>query len=285
MDLVTQLWEVSPWFQMGWAALGLALVCWLLSVLTDEYSWVDRVWSVAPPVFALYLAGAAGFADPRLNLMAVLITAWGARLTFNFARKGGYWKGGEDYRWAYVRARMNGWQWQVFNFGFTHLFQLALIWGFTAPLHFAWLGRGTPLGLLDAVAGTLFAALLVLETVADEQMWRFQRDKQRRLANGETVAQGFYSGGLYRLSRHPNYFGEMGQWWVLGLFGIAATGAILTWMWLPVVVLTALFMGSTRLAEQISASKYPGYAAYQRATSVWIPWFPRDPSTVAEPES
>lgn len=274
MEALTTLWDVAPWFQAGWLALGLALLCWVLSVVTDEYSWVDRLWSVAPPIYALWVAGSEGFADPRLNTMAVLITAWGARLTFNFARKGGYWKGGEDYRWAYMRAQMNGWQWQLFNVGFTSFFQMALIWGFTAPMHLAWVGRGTPLGWVDALAGGLFALLLVGETVADEQMWRFQQDKKRRLGDGEPVVQPFFTGGLYRLSRHPNYFCEMGQWWVLGLFGVAATGTTGGWMWLPVLVLTALFMGSSRLAEKISSSKYPGYAAYKRSTSMVIPWFP-----------
>ena len=89
----------TPFGDMLILCLVLAALCWLLSVLTKEYSWVDRTWSIAPPIYCLWVAGAAGFDDARLNLMAALVTLWGVRLTFNFARKGGYQKGGEDYRW------------------------------------------------------------------------------------------------------------------------------------------------------------------------------------------
>ena len=87
-----------------------AAVCvgvWVLSVTTREYSWVDRLWSIIPVVYLAIFAGAAGFADARLDLMFGLAVLWGARLTFNFARKGGYARGGEDYRWAIPRGRMS----------------------------------------------------------------------------------------------------------------------------------------------------------------------------------
>lgn len=271
MDLLVSLWNVAPWLQAGWICAGLTLVAWLLSLATREFSWVDRLWSTAPIVYALWVAGAAGFADPRLDLMALLIAVWGARLTFNFARKGGYWKGGEDYRWAILQERMRPWQFQLFSATFIHPYQMGLVFLITSPLHLAWVGRGTPLGWLDAVAALGFLALLAIETVADEQMWAFQKQKQARRARGEVVEPPFFTGGLYRLSRHPNYFGEIGQWWMLVLFGIAATGTWLTWTWAGPVLLTLLFVGSIRFTESISASKYPGYAAYQRRTSVLIP--------------
>ena len=82
--------------------LIVALVCvfvLIASIATGDYSWVDRSWSIVPAVYVWVFAGFAGLADTRLNVMAVLVTAWAARLTFNFARKGGY-SGVEDYRWA-----------------------------------------------------------------------------------------------------------------------------------------------------------------------------------------
>ena len=76
----------------------LAALAWLLSVVTRDYSWVDRLWSICPVLYCLIVAAALDFEAPRVNLMTVLAGLWGVRLTYNLARKGGYWVGGEDYR-------------------------------------------------------------------------------------------------------------------------------------------------------------------------------------------
>ena len=85
---------------------AITLSTWVASLITREYSWVDRIWSIAPIIYVWVFAAAGGF-TPRLLLMAVLVTLWGIRLTFNLARKGGYRPGGEDYRWAVLRGRMS----------------------------------------------------------------------------------------------------------------------------------------------------------------------------------
>ena len=83
----------------------LAIACWVLSILTREYSWVDRLWSVVPAVYCLIVALDLEFRSARVNIMTLLATMWAIRLTFNYALKGGYWVGGEDYRWIYLRLR------------------------------------------------------------------------------------------------------------------------------------------------------------------------------------
>ena len=83
--------------------------CWIASLVTKDTSWVDRLWSIVPAIYVWIFAIDAvvvGRPDARLFLMAVLVTLWAARLTFNFARKGGY-TGMEDYRWAILRGRMS----------------------------------------------------------------------------------------------------------------------------------------------------------------------------------
>ena len=109
------------------------------------------------------------------------------------------------------------------------------------------------------------------ETIADRQMWVFQQDKKRRIAASETVGQPFIVSGLYRYCRHPNYFCEMGMWWVFYLFAVSASGQWLHWTGLGFVGLTALFIASTRFGESISASRYPGYRAYQASTPALVP--------------
>ncbi|MDE0250719.1 MAG: DUF1295 domain-containing protein, partial [Gammaproteobacteria bacterium] len=83
----------------------LAAFAWLLSVIVREYSWVDRIWPICPAVYCLMVAVDTEFDSARINLMALLVIIWGARLTFNYARKGGFRRGGEDYRWIVVRER------------------------------------------------------------------------------------------------------------------------------------------------------------------------------------
>ena len=251
--------------------LVLAALVWLMTAITRECSWVDRLWSISPPVYCLLVAAAADFDSARLNLMAALVTLWGVRLTFNFARKGGYWKGGEDYRWPVVRERLGPIQFQLLNIVFISFPQMLLIWLFTAPIHQAWVWLDAPLTWLDALAAALFLVLLLGETVADEQMWAFQQDKKRKVAAGESVEQPFLRSGLYACSRHPNYFCEIGMWWVFYLFAVAASGQWLHWSGLGFILLTALMISSTRLGETISLGKYPAYGEYQASTPRLVP--------------
>lgn len=250
----------------------LSAVCWVLSVVTREYSWVDRIWSLAPPAYLWMLSVKSGFAEPRLTLMTALATAWGVRLTYNFARKGGYRKGGEDYRWAVLRERLGPVGFQLFNATFLAPGQNVILLLLALP-GVAALEAHTPLGPFDAVLTVLFLVALAGETVADEQQWRFQTAKAARRARGEAGAD-FCTEGLFRISRHPNFFFELSMWWLMYGFAVAATGAAYHWTIAGAVVLTLLFQGSTAMTEGISKSKYPAYAGYQATTSRLIPWLP-----------
>ena len=253
-------------------AIVLAITCWLLSVITREYSWVDRVWSVVPAVFCLQVASSADFSSPRLNLMTLLICLWAIRLTFNYARKGGYQPGGEDYRWVHMREKAGPFWFQVFNISFVAPGQLFIVWLFTSPIHHAWTALESPLNWLDGLAAALFAMFWVGEAVADQQMWRFQQEKKARQAQGLPVEVPFITTGLFRLSRHPNFFCELGMWWMFYLFAIAATGEILNWSAFGFIVLTGVFFGSSRMTESISLSHYPSYSNYQATTPRLVPF-------------
>ena len=253
-------------------AIVLAIACWLLSVITREYSWVDRVWSVAPAIFCLQVASSADFSSPRLNLMTLLVCLWAIRLTFNYARKGGYAPGGEDYRWVHMREQAGPFWFQVFNIAFVAPGQLFIIWLFTSPVHHAWTVLESPLNWLDAAAAALFAMFWVGEAVADQQMWRFQQDKKMRQSQGIPTGAPFITTGLFRFSRHPNFFCELGMWWTFYLFAIAATGEILNWSAFGFIALTGIFFGSTRMTESISLSRYPSYSNYQATTPRLIPF-------------
>jgi steroid 5-alpha reductase family enzyme len=253
----------------------LAVACWLLSVTTGNYSQVDRLWSIAPPLYVCWFAGWAGFADRRLDLMAALAILWGARLTWNFARKGGYRPGDEDYRWPELRRRLGPLSFQVLNATFIAPFQNGLLLLLALPAYVAWQARGVPLGWLDALASAAFLLLWTGEVVADQQQWRFQQDKKERRARAEPVPAEFLTSGLFRYSRHPNFFCEQGMWWAFYLFSVAASGNWINASIAGPVLLTLLFQGSTRLTEDLTLRKYPDYREYQRTTPRLVPSVPR----------
>ena len=250
-----------------------AVVCALVlvaSIATGDYSWVDRSWSIVPAIYVWVFAGFAGLADTRLTVMAVLVTLWAARLSFNFARKGGY-SGVEDYRWAVLRARMTARQFQVFNVFFITIYQNLILVLIALPALTAYNNRGTSLGPLDVLVTALFVTFLGAETVADQQQWNFHQAKK---AGGPEFTPRFLSSGLWRYSRHPNFFFEQAQWWALFLFGAIAAGSRLQWTVIGALLLTVLFVGSMRFTEAITLSKYPEYAEYQATTSAMVPWLP-----------
>ena len=272
--VITRVRRMGALVVCGWIFAGVCVGTWLLSVLTREYSWVDRIWSLVPVAYLAVFAGHAGFRDARLDLMLALVTLWAARLTFNFARKGGYAPGGEDYRWAVLRGRLSGWQFQLFNIFFITVYQNLLLLLICLPGYTALTHRGG-FGVLDVLAALVFVGFLAGETVADQQQWTFQ---QRKKAAGPEHPR-FLTTGLFGWSRHPNFFFEQAQWWVVFAFGAIAARSVLQWTVLGAVLLTLLFLGSTRFTESITLSRYPDYATYQKTTPALIPRPPRRHST------
>ena len=252
-------------------ASGAALLSWVASLVTHDTSWVDRLWSILPVLYVWVFAGAAHLTDARLDVMAVVVTLWGARLTFNFARRGGY-RGVEDYRWAVLRQSMSGPVFAVFNVVFISLYQNLLLVLITLPALSAYQHRGRGgYGVADLALAVLFVAGTVGETVADQQQWNFQERKRRLRERGVVPAENFLQTGLFAYSRHPNYFFELAQWWLLLAMGVAAADTIDVWSVAGPVLLSALFVGSTRFTESISCSRYPEYARYQRRVPAIVP--------------
>jgi steroid 5-alpha reductase family enzyme len=264
---------MAPLFVAIWIAVAVCAFVWIASLITKDTSWVDRIWSIVPVVYVWVFAISAGLADARLDVMAALVTIWGARLTFNFARKGGY-SGMEDYRWAVLRGQMKPWQFQLFNFFFITIYQNIILFLIAMPAFTAYENH-TPFTALDLLLAVLFFAFTVGETIADQQQWNFHHWKKAETDAGRAPSRNFLQSGLFRASRHPNFFFEQAQWWVLFFFGASAAGSVLQWTVAGPVLLTILFVGSTVFTENISKSKYPEYEDYQHRVSAIIPWFPR----------
>eukprot|EP00842_Homolaphlyctis_polyrhiza_P006076 jgi/Hompol1/646/HPOL_000991-RA len=170
---------------------GIVAAAFVSGELTHNYSFVDRSWSITPPLFAvvfavgavLRAASVAGCVRPVA--MAGLLLLWGMRLTWNFARKGGYKPGEQDYRWPVIRQRLipNPVAFTVFNFFFISLYQNILlmllampIWAVSQP---AILNDPSASALthLDFAMIGLFVAFLIGEAIADNQQFAFQTKK------------------------------------------------------------------------------------------------------------
>jgi steroid 5-alpha reductase family enzyme len=255
-----------------WIFVLTAAGVFLAGFLTVNYSHVDRLWSLLPPVYALVWA-LEFYREPLYLIPAVLVILWGARLTYNFARRGGYHfehkKGftGEDYRWPILRKKIgNRFLFELFNLFFITGFQLTLIFLFTLPLFFIGTAAQSGAALTPAhiLLALLFAACLYGELTADNQQYRFQENK----VPGK--GPGFNTKGLWRYSRHPNYVCELSQWIILAVYaGISGVDPLRAGV--GAAVLVVLFVGSTAMTESITRSKYPEYAEWQKITSPWIP--------------
>jgi len=274
--------EIDALRTLAWILLVAWLSCFMLGELTGNVSQVDKIWSLLPIVYVWTVAHHGGYSS-RLLLMALLVTAWGVRLTYNFSRHGAYrwkfWRGHEDYRWQVLREKPEfspAWRWTLFNFGFISGYQNALILMMTLPMVVAMQFAETALGPLDYIATTLILFMLVYETTADNQQWRYQAAKYVLIDAGEPMPdeydKGFLDQGLWALSRHPNYFAEQGFWVAFYLFSIAASGQWVNWSIAGSILLVILFRGSSNFSEEISASKYPEYARYQQTVPRFIPW-------------
>lgn len=261
--------------------LGTAVACFIISQLANNYSQVDKLWSIIPVAFTWVMAWEGNF-QPRLLLMAGLATVWGIRLTYNFSRRGGYswrfWEGDEDYRWEVLRKNplLDGpVRWGIFNLTFISFYQLGLLLLITLPMIVVMQDAAAPIGLTDLLVSMLFLGLVAFETIADQQQWVFQNEKHALLKEGKPLIgkfrKGFIAERLWSISRHPNYFAEQSIWVTFYLFSVIATGSLLNWSIVGCLLLILLFQGSANFSEGITAGKYPDYKRYQSTTPKFFP--------------
>ena len=166
-----------------------AVYCFIVGELTRNYSQMDKLWSLLPVAYTWIIAIRGGM-SARLIVYALIVTAWGARLTVNFARKGAYrlkfWTGNEDYRWSIVRQSpffKHGFVWTLFDLFFISIYQNALVLAICLPA-LACMGSSAPFGAMDVAAAALAIAFLILETVSDEYQWRFHSAKAATCRSG-----------------------------------------------------------------------------------------------------
>ncbi len=250
------------------AALVFMSAVWLLSVRHKNAGIVDSFWG---PGFIL-LAGLTAWQAPgfggRQTLLLALTLAWGLRLSLHITWRN--WGQGEDRRYQAFRAKHGEafwWKSLLVIFWLQGLLMWLIALGLQAglmsaqPAHFTWQDR---LGTLVWLIGFAF------EAAADWQLARFKADPANR---GRVMNQG-----VWRYSRHPNYFGETLIWWGIFLVALADPGN--WWAVISPVTITFLLLrvSGVSLLEKDMEERRPEYRQYQESTSTFLPWFPRRPA-------
>ncbi len=257
--------------------VGLLLLTWVASLVRRDASLVDRVWSIAIVgagwVFFLQ-APEAGQPGGRPLWMLALGSVWALRLSLFITWRN--WGHGEDRRYRQIRARNQP------NFGAKSLYlvfllQAVLAWVVAAPFlaglgDIGNIGGMRPWGVLD-IAGLALAAFgLVFEAVGDAQMARFKADAGHQ---GQVMDRG-----LWRYTRHPNYFGEACVWWGLWLVALGGAGWGAAWSVVSPLLMTVLLLqvSGVRLLEKDITERRPAYRDYIARTNAFVPGPPKRPT-------
>ena len=247
------------------ATVSMMVVIWLFSVWLRNASIVDVFWGSGFVVGAWLYFALTDTATPRKWLVVALVAVWGLRLTTHlFVRNHGK---GEDYRYRAMRDQHGPRFWWI-SFWTVYLLQGLIMWVVGLPVWVAMRSaEPSDLTLIDGLGLAVFLAGLFFETVGDWQLTRFKANPANK---GKLLTTG-----LWRYTRHPNYFGDALVWWGLTLFALATPGSV--WVVISPVMMTFLLMrvsGVALLEKRLCESK-PEFRDYVQRTNAFLPWFPR----------
>jgi steroid 5-alpha reductase family enzyme len=243
---------------------GIMILVWIASALRRDASIVDPFWGTGFVIVAWVACWLNAPIHDRGWLLVGLTTAWGSRLSLYLLWRN--WGHGEDRRYQAMRERHGSNFWWVCLFT-VFLLQGAILWFVSLPLEAALVSRNArPLGLLDAAGLVVWWIGMFFETLGDWQLAKFRADK----SNAGLVMDR----GLWRYTRHPNYFGDFCVWW--GLYLIAAAGG--AWWTVASPLLMAVLLvrvSGVSLLESTITERRPDYAVYKARTNAFLPGPPK----------
>ncbi|MCL3781336.1 DUF1295 domain-containing protein [Prolixibacteraceae bacterium JC049] len=244
--------------------IGGALL-WLYSVIIKNASIVDLFWGIGFVLVNLFLWLYSPADSLRQLIVTVLVTVWGVRLSAfltwrNFGKP-------EDFRYQKFRADYGAHRYWWFSFFQVFLLQGVILWIVALPLAGVHLfSSSNTLSIFDYIGMAFWLVGFIFEAGGDFQMARF---KKRRISADEVL-----NTGLWRYTRHPNYFGDAMIWWGFTFFGIASG---FYWGIIGAVLMNFLLVKISGVAmlERTLKTEKPKYAEYIRRTNAFIPWFPK----------
>ncbi len=245
-----------------YAILGAGLLAWVYSVIKRDVSFVDSLWSLFFLLAAGVFAGSVDSLSGRGILVGSLVMIWALRLSIHITVRN--WGESEDYRYQQIRA--NNEPGFVFKSAYIVFgLQGVLAWLIALPLLPA-ITASSELGPLDAVAALLWLVGFIFEAGGDYQLAKFKKNP----ANTCSVMNK----GLWRLTRHPNYFGDFCIWWAFYLFALSAGG----WWSIASPILMSLLLlkvSGVAMLEKTIVDRRPEYADYIKRTNAFFPGFRR----------
>ena len=247
------------------AAIALGLILWLVSLAVRDSSIVDIAWGPLILLVGLTYYLTTDAPGSRARLIVALVALWAVRLAAHIgARNLGH---GEDFRYAAWRAQHPD-TWWIRSYFKVFLLQGVIAWLVAMPLFYAITSRA-PSGwtMWDGAGVAVFAFGFLFEAIGDEQLRRFKADP----ANKGRVMNT----GLWRYTRHPNYFGEAVLWWGLGLIGAATPNGWIGLVGPAIITFLLIRVSGVAMLEKALRETKPGYGDYIARTSAFFPRLPR----------
>ncbi|MFC1627684.1 DUF1295 domain-containing protein [Gemmatimonadota bacterium] len=245
-------------------AVSFMTVIFLAALIIRDNSIVDIAWGIGFVLIAIVTRMSGGEPATLSTIVTVLVTLWGLRLALYIAvRKKGE---GEDFRYAKWRR---GWgRWFVLR-SFFQIFMLqgALMLVIAMPIVHVNAGSGFEPGLIGIVGIVVWMIGFLFETVGDWQLFRFKQDPANR---GRVMDRG-----LWRYTRHPNYFGESVLWWGIFLLALGTPGGWMTVIGPALITLLLLRVSGVTMLERALVERREGYHGYIERTNAFIPWIPK----------
>jgi steroid 5-alpha reductase family enzyme len=245
--------------------MSLMTLLWIISVFIKNVSIVDLFWGLGFVMTASFYFLKTGGFETRKTILLILVAIWGFRLSAYLA-----WRNigkGEDFRYRQFRMKYGEKRYWWISFFQTFLLQGILMWLISLPLLGAqYYEQNSTMGILDGIGIFLWITGFFFESAGDLQLASFKADSANK---GKVMDKG-----LWKYTRHPNYFGDAAVWWGYGFLCLAGGS------YLPVigsVLMTALIIkvSGVALLEKSLNEQKPGYKEYVEKTSAFLPWFPK----------
>jgi steroid 5-alpha reductase family enzyme len=235
-----------------------------VSVIFNNSSVYDPYWSVVPPVIVVYLIKIYPEGNEiRQFVLLALVLFWSIRLTVNWWRG---WHGikHQDWRYTSISEKTGKWYWPV-SFVGIHFMPTVFVFLGCLPMWHA-LSSTEPLNIYDFIAAIFTFSAILIEWIADEQLIKFRKT---------STGNSFMQSGLWSVSRHPNYLGEIGFWGGMFLFAVSATGLTHStgfWTVIGFISMVILFnFISIPMMEKRNITRKPGYQEYIKKVPALFP--------------
>jgi len=250
------------------------LLIWIHGLLRRNSSVYDPYWSVIPPIILILVAWDLGVTLTTPSQLIIFgVSLWAVRLTYNWFIG---WRDFSEQDWRYTMIKEKSPKlWPVSNlFGIMMMPTLIVFIQLVASIHVFQLGANA--NALSYIGFLMILLATMIQFIADRQMRKFKE----RMKGKKAIIQE----GLWKFSRHPNYFGEVTMWWGVYIIYVGASG-MLDWMIVAPILMTALFVFiSIPMMEKKILKTRPQYRNYQQQVSMLIPWFsnlPKEETTIS----